>query len=701
MALFLGVIGLLSLAGSLLAVGTAPWFVNLASAALFVFGLFRPAAAISLFILIPLPVLGGQYAGSPLNEHFGQFYSSLVSSLCVSWLLEVSRKPFPVSWKLNHPLALLTVLFVATIPGSFLSLPLDEVWVRIRQQFEHPEWLLFSPKEVFVLYPLIKGLQMMQNLALFFVILNFPKAWKADPRQWMLSLFLSIILVLGVGILDYYSVIDLRGFRPLDWNVNPENVQQRLQSFFGHSSWCSQYITISIASLLILLAYPLTRGRLLAIIIGTLISSEFVLILAYQRGGWVSYPLTLVVIWFSVYVIRSGDSGASMLGLIRRSLIKIAISVPLTVLASLALFTFVTGELPHKYLERFRAISSLGDRLLYLPVSLDLWSLHPILGGGAFTFTYRYVQEFLLPAGHFISANNPLRVYYNNAHSTYLAIGVGQGLIGLGLYLGILFLLISGPLRLLRNGFVDPKKGVTLSLEQRLFALIGLTMAMAFSLYGLVDDLFYIASSGVVFTLILALVVREVPPAFEISKTAQKGILSWFVCLLVVQALWEYALPGPTRELMAQSRHEGCYDPEPGPDGAMQRWCSPKFNVTVPVVAYREGRYAFFRLTPLAKPDPEDPIAVDVSAQGQKISYKLQASQAAWVTIPLDASVTGQVELEIQLDNGKVPLRDLKELSLDRRLLSALLDWPAKPPQENLLELISGVESYSGPKAPP
>jgi O-antigen ligase len=646
--------------------------------------------AISLFILIPLPILGGQYAGSPLNQDFGQLYSTLISALGIRWVIDVRRKPLAVTLALDNPLALLTLLFVLTIPGSFLSLPIDEVVARIRQQFIHSEWLLFSPKEVFVLFPLVKGFQMLQHLTLFYLIVNRPRSWKADPRQWILSLLLSIILVIGVGILDYYGVIDLRGLRPLDWNVNPGNVQERLQSFFGHSSWCSQYITISISSLLILLAYPLEKRKLVAMIVGILIAGEFVLILAYQRGGWVSYPLTLIVIWFSIYVIRSGNSGASMLALIRRSVLKIAISVPLTVIASLSIFTLITGELPYKYLDRFKAISSMGDRLLYLPVSMDLLSLHPILGGGAFTFTYRYVQEFLLPVGHFFSQDNPLKVYYNNAHSTYLAIAVGQGLIGLGLYIGILSLLLWNPLQLIRRGFEDPIHNKALTLNQRLYALIGLSMAMAFALYGIVDDLFYIASLGFVFTLILAVVVREVPSASVISVSKQKSILMLFGSLLVMQELWEFVMPGPTRELMAQSRHEGCYDPELRPDGTMQRWCSPRFSVTIPAVAYKGRRYGLFQLTPQSKADPNDWITIRVTPHGQttKIS-KAQGQQPMWVIVPLDASAADEIELDVSLDNGWIPLRDPKELSLDRRLLSATLDWPVKPPEKDLGRLIS------------
>ena len=213
---FISLVSAFSLGGILFASATASWLVNAANASLFAMALWRPSVAISIFILVPLPLLGGQYAGSPLNQDFGQLYSTLIAALGMRWLFEQWRKPSSVILALDNPLGLLMLLCVLTIPGSFISLPYDELMVRIRQQLTHSDWLLYSPKEVFILYPLVKGFQMLQNLALFYLILNSPKSWRTDPRQWILSLLLSIILVIGVGILDYYNIIDLRGFRPLD-----------------------------------------------------------------------------------------------------------------------------------------------------------------------------------------------------------------------------------------------------------------------------------------------------------------------------------------------------------------------------------------------------------------------------------------------------------------------------------------------------
>ena len=39
--------------------------------------------------------------------------------------------------------------------------------------------------------------------------------------------------------------------------------------------------------------------------------TEFTLILAYQRGGWISYPLTLLVVWFCIYVLDEDEQSAA------------------------------------------------------------------------------------------------------------------------------------------------------------------------------------------------------------------------------------------------------------------------------------------------------------------------------------------------------------------------------------------------------
>ena len=644
----------------------------------------RPTLAMGFFLVI-LPIWGGHYASKPHMVFFLQLLGALVSGLGFRWALNLIKDRSTLRLPLDNPIALAITLFVIIGLLSLVSLPLDEAITRWDQMGDQHALPFLSMKEVWVLYPALKVLLQLQSFFLFLLIINYPSAWKASITGWLFAILGSVIATLSIGLLDYYGAISLLPLRPLEDWVNPNNIQQRLQSFFGHSAWCAQYLTMAIPSVLVLLTIDMNRKVQVALMLLILVIGEYVLVLTFQRGGWVSYPLTLLVIWFCIYVLKPHQDHRPMWAHVRESARKIALSVPLTLLISLALITAVTGELPHKYLERFKAITSVGERTMYIPVALKLALLHPMLGGGSDAFAYRYVTDFLIPSGTYFNDPKPLAQFYNNAHNTYLQVLTGRGLGGL---LSLLFLLFITPFMMVRhiqNGFV--LKGQVLTQQQKILAMVALSSSMAYIIYGVVDDFFYIPALMILLFVVLGLTVREVPPTIKMSPSSLKAVGILLMSVLIVHLGWEFGFPGLTRKITTTSYFEGCYPPEmtPPPHSEIITWCSDRLDLELPIQTIKGKPFAFARVHPVSKSADQKRIHVKGMAEGMPFAeVELPADQDAWLVYGLDPSKAKNptINLHLETDNGMIPLRDIRQMSLDRRRLGLMVFKDPKNPLE-------------------
>ena len=182
----------------------------------------------------------------------------------------------------------------------------------------------------------------------------------------------GLAITLTAGLLDYYGAVDLRWLRRLDPVVNPGDIQFRLQSFFAHSGWLAEYVTLCAPYTLVILTLRVRFFARAAAIIALLLAGEIVLILSFQRGGWISYPLTLFAVWAAIYVTRRIESGETqILSAFRRSLWKVLVSLPLTVALSLTTlwalqragwFQSAAGFDLRSYVARAKEITRASDR---------------------------------------------------------------------------------------------------------------------------------------------------------------------------------------------------------------------------------------------------------------------------------------------------------------------------------------------------
>ena len=650
----------------------------------------HPVAGLCLFLFI-LPIWGGHYAAMPQMTFFLGLLAALVGGLSWRWAYHQLHHPDPIRLHLNHPMALALTVLVASGLLSLTSLPIDEIISRFGYLEIHAEPHFVGIQEVWVLYPLLKALILLETYFLYLFLINCPPAFHLRIERLLFALLGGVLATLVAGLLDYYEVINLRTLRPLEGWVNPNDIQQRLQSFFGHSAWCAQYLTMAIPSVLVLLTVAIPRRLQLALLVLILITGEYVLVLTFQRGGWVSYPLTLLVIWFCIYVLSPGNQGVSMLNSLKDSFWKIVVSVPSTLLVSLLLFTLIQGDLPSKYIERLKAISSVGERAMYIPVALKLTLQHPILGGGMDSFAYRYMSDFLVPSGVYFGDPKPLAQFYNNAHNAYLRTLQGQGLVGLLALAGLLVGSIFWILRLAAQQFIHQASQTALSYRQKMVAMMTFSSLMAFLIYGAVDDFFYVPSLLIVLFFFLALCIREVPLNTQISQKQKHLILKGFLVLAVAHLFFEYGYPGTTRKIQMPAEEAGCYPEEtlPPPEARKILWCRDHFRMMLPVGQVDGKPYAFLKAYALPPNRADGRVRVEVIPKGRAHrTLTLPPEGPNWLIIPLEAPWQDEnpVELEFRTDNGLIPLEDPRQLSLDRRNLALMIQPPLENPFEHLLD---------------
>jgi hypothetical protein len=454
------------------------------------------------------------------------------------------------------------------------------------------------------------------------------------------SAFLGLVSSLVLGVLDYYGIIDLQWLRGLDPIVNPGGKQFRLQSLFGHSGWYAEYLTLAIPTCLVILALRLPFWtRALAVLLA-LALGEFVLILTYQRGGWLSYPLTLIAVWGAIYVVRLLERNETdIVNALRRSVVKVLISLPVTVVVSLLLVFVIQGkssveDAMSPYVSRFKDIQRTGDRTDFLKAGVLIGSLHPVLGGGADSFAWQFEREIESPRGRF--PGRFVLPLHGSAHNVYAQTFSGKGLCGLLTLLAIpLCMLVVTP-RVIR----DPRR----SISEKLIVLTGACYGCAFLIYGNVQEVFYVQVLQFLFFAVVGIVAAV---AFRRSDLSTGQVLISpviVVGLFALHLVWEFVAPGDARALYSEARRFGCYSPETPPNGAAYRWCGERARIERPV----SSSTGILDITVEAGPVPLTLTLHDEGASA--VSLTLSPGEQRTVAIPLGVSSQGRGHALVRLD---------------------------------------------------
>ena len=330
---------------------------------------------------------------------------------------------------------------------------------------------------------------------LIFVIFIQQLRYQPDSNNIYKKLFFGIFigsaLAIIIGLLDYYSVVSLEGFRQLDKMVNPDNIQSRLQSTFGHPGWFAEFVTITIP-IILLGFFTKDKSRLLTVsLFSLLLLCEIALILAKARAGWISYPLTLFFCWLFFYTARDNRDLSWQKN--KRIILKVLISIPLTILISFLIIYQVIGDSSKLFEEKNRSSYHVKSNSLEVRLSrlfrvedrLYLWKdgIHaglesPVWGIGYESFYWQAKNLKSIKESDF-NKNRYKRTIYATPHNLYVQIFVSNGVIGLLLWL----LIIGTMLTILTRDYITRKDP---------FNIIIILSTISFHIYGVFQSLQYI-----------------------------------------------------------------------------------------------------------------------------------------------------------------------------------------------------------------
>ncbi len=317
-------------------------------------------------------------------------------------------------------------------------------------------------------------------------------------KYTILAIVAGWFLTVIIGYLDFFGIFDLERFRRLD----PVS-RLRFVSFFPNSTWTAQYLSLTMPMLAILLLF--TRKSLVSVLalVALIIIGEVGLILAMERGAWITYPPILFIIWMMIYYIlaKSKEPTIDIKRFFRQNWLKIFITIPVTVTLSV-LIVYGIKHINQQNLaksvlqatQRAKQITRANDRLQHWPPALKLYGENPIYGAGGDSFGWQYkVYYYQKDAKWRKDPTNTLGLgMFGTAHNIYLETLVGKGIFGLLFLLGIFFSLFY---RLIQKELTTPR------LEESILGLIIFASLLAAFIYANVQVVTYTQPVSIIFWL--------------------------------------------------------------------------------------------------------------------------------------------------------------------------------------------------------
>jgi O-antigen ligase len=278
----------------------------------------------------------------------------------------------------RHPLAVTALLLFAVMSLGFLYTPVS--WVEAGRMLDKYRELLYIP--------------------LFILLFADEKT-----RRWGLYAFLS---AMGVTLfLSYLMTLT-------DWSIGKGTPQNA----FVFKNYITQGLLLALAAyFLAVYAWQQQRWYWLIIILLALYN---ILFLSEGRTGYLIVFCLILLFAYQTYRLRGLIVGSLLLVLLS-GLIYSYSNVVKTRLNS------VSENLQHY--QQGETDTSIGLRLEFYKNSLVLIAQSPLWGHGTGSFSYKY-QQLAQPQG-IIATTNP--------HNEYLMIGVQWGLIGMGLFIYLLY----------------------------------------------------------------------------------------------------------------------------------------------------------------------------------------------------------------------------------------------------------------------
>ncbi len=312
------------------------------------------------------------------------------------------------------------------------------------------------------------------------------------------GILVGLVASIAAGALDRLGLLDLRLLRATDPFTNASGAE-RLQSTFGHAGWFAQYLCFATPVILGLWLWPATgaagtgarepAGVRLARVAAAavlLLATLAAIVLSNQRGGWITWAIVGTSVVATVVRLAADSRGAATVPPLRR-LIAVAVGALLLALVAGPVVIRVAGGpgAMDRFAARARTLTQVSDRQAHVTAGLRLGAQRPILGGGSESFAWRYQQEYLRAGGaYYARGYSPVLDMYGSAHNVFAQTFAGKGAVGLVALLLLVIASAAAAIRTLRRP--------ALPRRERILALIALGITGAFTIYGQVQEVFYI-----------------------------------------------------------------------------------------------------------------------------------------------------------------------------------------------------------------
>jgi O-antigen ligase len=554
------------------------WFSKYLKAMLFVFGL-----SFALFGFQPY-------------TPYSQLFEVLVTYGALALLIvNLKDKCFHVG---NRRLLLLLLLYACLSGLSLLQLPLVRTFKGFALWGASWSFWVFGAAPAWDVYA-IAGVNKLALFVIFIILLSGLEGNRGLYRTIFLGALWGAVISTIVGLLDYYGVISLTWFRRLDPVINPDGLMFRLQSTFGNPGWFAEFVTVTSPFVLVGFLRKDVGNFLKVFLFGILILFEIALILAKSRSGWVCYPLTLITCWTFFYLYRDSEKGTTR-AISRKNLIKVVVSIPVTLLISLIIVLKLLGPPSasiQNAIEKLNVDTSLKAKVEQQSVrsraammldtrgrttvwiqGIDVGRERPLFGMGY--ESYRWQKEVLEKVEEsYIRRNGSHRGKYDTPHNLYVQLFVSGGLVGLVLWcsiVGYAFVLLVADL--LKN--------------RTYFNVCVLLSIVSFHIYGIFQSMQYVPMIWFLIFLLFgyALTIDDGLVPRRIRRFASIFVKLSIVLVLIGGVVYlsnfeskdlaeKYGL-----EVYAQdqdsNRYFGFYEREKWPEG-YYRWSGPRARCSV------------------------------------------------------------------------------------------------------------------------
>ena len=407
-----------------------------------------------LLLILGVPIICSPYTQNHVFLIKTVFFQSLVFALFILWL----SKKFLTRESFSHiPLKVPMFLFLGIGLSSFV----------------------FSPYRYAILE------EFLRFLSFFLLYVLIVEEVTSETRKRLAIDFLMIVTLVTV----VYGILQRLGYHLFTW-IPAE--YQRTVSFFGNPNFFATFLVATLPLLLALSLKSTPRRKIIAGI--TLGLGLACLIFTATRAAWIGFVVSFLFLVLLIYATKTVRLNFKAL-------------LPLFIVF-LAIFLIVILN-QKMIINRMSAILSLSGsasyRLHIWEVTLDMMKASPIFGTGLGTFQIVF-PKFRYPDFNLdVSIGNLL-----HAHNEYLEIWSEMGLIGLGVFLWLMFSFLRYAFKVLKS---EREKG--LMVAGLVTGVVGV----------LIDSLFSVSlrwtGPAFIFWLLFGLTVAMIRP--KAISTRKKG----------------------------------------------------------------------------------------------------------------------------------------------------------------------------------